>query len=379
MKLSSRSRRTLHTCVLFGATVLVLFLIIHHWSSIAGFAGLLWEGGKPLLIGAVLAYLVNILMQALESRLPHHGLLRRPQVRRGVSIAAALSAIVGLVVLLVCLILPQLVSCIKTLVLKAPAAVNTLLTNPLLASVIPEDWGSQLTHINWTTVISKAAGVLRTGLAGGALAISSGFSSVLTVVLGIVFALYILLDKDHLSEQFGRIGKAYLKPEHAGRIRRLTQVLDRNFRNYVVGQCVEAVILGTLCALGMLLLRLPYAAMIGALVGVTALIPVAGCWIGAGVGAFMILSVSPTKALIFLIFLLILQQLENNLIYPKVVGSSVGLSGLWVLAAVTIGGTVMGMIGMMVAVPIAASIYQLLREDVSRRLLPEEETQEDAT
>ena len=131
---------------------------------------------------------------------------------------------------------------------------------------------------------------------------------------------------------------------------------------------MEAVILGTLCALGMLVLRLPYAAMIGALVGVTALIPVAGCWIGAGVGAFMILAVSPTKALVFLIFLLILQQLENNLIYPKVVGSSVGLSGIWVLAAVTVGGTVMGMLGMMAAVPVAASIYQLLREDVSRRL-----------
>ncbi|MBQ8926869.1 MAG: AI-2E family transporter [Oscillospiraceae bacterium] len=368
MKLSNRSMRTLKGCVMLGSTALAVFLIIHYWGSIAGFAGLLCEGCKPLVIGAAIAYLINILMQALESRLPHKGVLTRPDVRRGLSIFCALFAIIGLIVLLLCLILPQLVSCIRTLALKAPTAVNTLLANPLLASVIPEDWESQLTHINWTTVISKAADLLRSGLTGGATVISTGFSAAVEVVLGIVFALYILLDKDRLHEQVTRVGRAYLKPEHAGRIRRYATVLDKNFHNYVVGQCVEAVILGTLCALGMLVLRLPYAAMIGALVGVTALIPVAGCWIGAGVGAFMILAVSPTKALVFLIFLLILQQLENNLIYPKVVGSSVGLSGIWVLAAVTVGGTVMGMLGMMAAVPVAASIYQLLREDVSRRL-----------
>ena len=153
-------------------------------------------------------------------------------------------------------------------------------------------------------------------------------------------------------------------------------VLDDSFHKYIVGQCVEAMILGLLCALGMLILRLPYAAMIGALIAFTALIPVAGGWIGAGIGAFMILMVSPVQALAFLIFIVILQQLENNLIYPKVVGSSIGLPGIWVLAAVTIGGGMLGVAGMLLGVPLTAAIYRLVREDV-HKFDPVSEAEED--
>ena len=143
-------------------------------------------------------------------------------------------------------------------------------------------------------------------------------------------------------------------------------VLNDCFHKYIVGQCTEAVILGVLCTLGMLLLRLPYATMTGTVVAFTALIPVAGAYIGAAVGAFMILTVSPMKAVIFLIFLVVLQQLEENLIYPRVVGSSMGLPAIWVLAAVTIGGGVMGIAGMLLGVPLAAAIYRLLREYVNK-------------
>ena len=144
-------------------------------------------------------------------------------------------------------------------------------------------------------------------------------------------------------------------------------IFDDCFHRYIVGQCLEAVILGVLCIIGMLLLRMPYATMIGTLVGFTALIPIAGAWIGTGIGVFMILTVSPVKALIFLIFILILQQLENNLIYPKVVGSSMGLPGIWVLAAVTVGGGVMGIPGMVLWVPLTAAFYRLIREDVQKK------------
>ena len=137
------------------------------------------------------------------------------------------------------------------------------------------------------------------------------------------------------------------------------RVLNQSFHSFIVGQCTEAVILGLLCMGGMLLLRLPYAAMIGCLVGFTALIPIAGAYIGAVVGAFMIFTVSPVKAVIFIVFLVALQQLEGNLIYPRVVGSSIGLPGVWVLAAVTVGGGVLGIGGMLLGVPIAAAIYQL--------------------
>lgn len=143
-------------------------------------------------------------------------------------------------------------------------------------------------------------------------------------------------------------------------------VLNDSFHKYIVGQCTEAVILGVLCTIGMLILGLPYATMIGALIALTALIPVAGAYIGAGVGAFMVLTVSPIQAVIFLVYIVILQQLEGNLIYPRVVGSSMGLPAIWVLVAVTIGGGVMGIPGMLLGVPLAATFYRLIRDDVKK-------------
>ena len=146
----------------------------------------------------------------------------------------------------------------------------------------------------------------------------------------------------------------------------MIHILDDCFHRYIVGQCTEAVILGALGSAGMVILRLPYALMVGALVAFTALIPVAGAYIGAAVGAIMILTVDPVKALIFLVFLVILQQLEGNLIYPKVVGSSMGLPGIWVLAAVTVGGGLAGILGMLLGVPLAAVVYRIIRDDVRK-------------
>ena len=161
--------------------------------------------------------------------------------------------------------------------------------------------------------------------------------------------------------------RIYLPAECSRKIFVVLDILNTSFRSFIIGQCVEAVVLGVLCMLGMLLFRLPYAAMIGALVGFTALIPVAGAYIGAGVGAFMILTVSPVKAAGFLVYIVVLQQLEGNLIYPRVVGSSIGLPGLWVLAAVTVGGSLFGIGGMLIGVPLTAAVYQLIRRDVKRR------------
>lgn len=160
--------------------------------------------------------------------------------------------------------------------------------------------------------------------------------------------------------------KRYMSTSLCANVHHVLSVLNECFHKYIVGQCTEALLLGGLCTLGMLILQLPYATMTGAVIAFTALIPVAGAYIGAGVGAFMILTVSPVKAIIFLIFIVILQQLEGNLIYPRVVGSSMGLPGIWVLAAVTVGGGVMGIPGMLLCVPLASAFYKLLREDVNR-------------
>ena len=172
------------------------------------------------------------------------------------------------------------------------------------------------------------------------------------------------MNKEKLKKQYHLLANRHINNKWIARIDYAAHILDDCFRRYIVGQCTEALILGILCMLGMWILRLPYAEMVGALIAVTALIPVAGAFIGGGIGAFMILTISPMKALIFLIFLVVLQQLENNIIYPKVVGTSMGLPALWVLAAVTVGGGVLGVGGMIIGVPLTAAIYHLLREEV---------------
>jgi predicted PurR-regulated permease PerM len=197
--------------------------------------------------------------------------------------------------------------------------------------------------------------------------VTSVFSVIITAFLGVIFAVYILASKDKLREQANRLMACYLKDKHISGIRYVLGVFDGCFHSYIVGQCLEALILGALCTVGMLLLRMPYATMIGALMAFTALIPIAGAWIGAGVGAFMILTVSPVKALIFLVFILVLQQIEGNLIYPKVVGSSIGLPGIWVLVAVTVGGGIFGVPGMLFGVPLSATVYRLVGNHVRKK------------
>ena len=195
-------------------------------------------------------------------------------------------------------------------------------------------------------------------------AVSSVISGVVTFFMALIFSIYLLLGKEKLGGQLNKLMEKYLKKPVERRVRYVVGIVNDCFHRYIVGQCTEAVILGVLCMLGMLLIRLPYATMIGALVGFTALIPVAGAYIGAFVGAFMIVTVSPVKALIFLVFIVVLQQLEGNLIYPRVVGSSLGLPAIWVLAAVTVGGGVLGIPGMLLGVPLTAAAYRLIRNDV---------------
>ena len=226
---------------------------------------------------------------------------------------------------------------------------------------------------DFSSVSTQVEQLLKTvlGGVGGAVgsimnAVTSVVSVVVNVVIGLIFSLYVLLDKEGLGRRCKTLISMYL-PKASDKIFYVTQVLDDSFHSFIVGQCLEAIVLGTLCVIGMLIFRFPYAVMIGMFIGFTALIPVAGAYIGAAVGAIMILTVSPIQAVEFLVFVVVLQQLEGNLIYPRVVGKSIGLPGIWVLTAVTIGGGVLGVGGMLLAVPLFAAGYRLLREDIERR------------
>ena len=225
------------------------------------------------------------------------------------------------------------------------------------------DWAASLKKA-FDTVANSAGDMLNSAVGIA----TSAFGVIAKVVIGFIFALYLLFGKEKLAAQGMKIMTVYLKPQQKETALYVLRTVHETFTNFIVGQCTEAVILGGLCALGMTILQLPYAVMTGTIIGVSALIPVAGAYIGGALGAFMIFTVDPVKAVIFLIFLVILQQVEGNLIYPRVVGNSIGLPGLWVLAAVTIGGGVMGIGGMLIGVPMAAALYKLFANHVNQKL-----------
>lgn len=367
--------------------VIAVYLAVHYWPNISGVIGTVLSAATPIGVGGLLAYPLNILMSFYERHFfPRSDKPVVVKSRKAVSLVGAVITILGIISLVIGLIAPQLVACIQMLVNEIPGAMdfaigklkeNEFISKNLINSLSSVDWKDRITDILQTVTsgIGDVAGVAMS-------AVTSVFSVVSNIVLGIIFALYILIDKKRLGRQFGKVTQKYIPDRILKKITHVISVLDDCFHRFIVGQCTEAVILGVLCIIGMAILQIPYALMIGTLMGFTALIPIVGGLIGAGVGAFLILMESPVKALIFIIFVIILQQVEGNVIYPKVVGSSIGLPGLWVLAAVTVGGGVFGIFGMLVGVPIVATLYRLVREDVSGQnnlslqdgLVPPEET-----
>lgn len=349
-----------------AAIVLAVYLCIHYWGNISALISKVISAAMPIAIGLTVAYTLNILMSFYER---HYFTKSKKKLaaktRRPVCLAGALITLLGIVALVIGLIAPQLAKCIMMLIDEVPAAIERVVPKLKEIGIVPDDIIQKLTNIDWQSRIGDIFSAVSTGL-GGAVniaftAVSSVFSGVTNFVIGIIFALYLLIEKDKLIAQFKRLINRFVPENKVTKINYVWAELSDCFHDFIVGQCTEAVILGVLCMLGMLILQIPYAPMIGALMGFTALIPIVGGLIGAGIGAFLILMESPVKALIFVIFVIILQQIEGNLIYPKVVGKSLGLPGIWVLAAVTIGGGVMGIGGMLIGVPLAAAAYRLLK------------------
>lgn len=352
-----------------------VFLAVRYWDGFVYAAGLVLGAATPLILGAVIAYVLNILMNCYERWLD----FPKPwwkKIRRPACILLAALTVVAVIALVLRLIIPQLISCFEVLIAALPKALGSVykwLDETVGIGQYVQD-PAQLFPAgttDWRSILTRGAELLLSGVGGvmnvAISAISTVTSSLLSFFLGLVFAFYILTGKETLGAQLRRLMRILLGEGVTAKCGHVLQVIDKAFHSYIVGQCLEALILGVLCAIGMMILRLPYAIMIGALVGMTALIPVAGAYIGAAVGAVMIFSVSPVQALVFLIFLVVLQQIEGNLIYPRTVGSSLGLPGIWVLAAVTLGGGVMGILGMLLFVPATAAAYQLVKEYAARR------------
>lgn len=354
-----------------AVVIFALYLCIHYWAHAANLIKALIAAALPLVIGAVISYPLNILMSFYERHLaPKSTSKFLTKTRRGLSLTFAILTLVGIVALIIALVVPQLVSCLQLLIAEIPDFLKMVVAKLGEFDFVPEDIINTLSQIDWKSRIMDILKTVTTGL-GSVMdvvvsTVSSVVSGVTTAFLAIIFAVYLLLSKEKLGSQLKRVMEHYIPQKFTEKFMYVMDVANENFRKFIVAQCTEAVILGGLCTLGMLILRLPYAAMIGAVTVVTAFIPGVGALLGGGVGVFLILMESPVKALIFLVFIVLLQQIEGDLIYPRVVGSSMGLPSIWVLTAVTIGGGMFGIMGMMLSVPVACTLYCLMRNDLNK-------------
>ncbi|MCI8512115.1 MAG: AI-2E family transporter [Lachnospiraceae bacterium] len=358
-----------------GVTAAAVCLFLLKFDAVAAVVSGCFLAASPLFLGCVIAYVVNLLLKLLERfYFPGTKSAAVQKSRRPVCIVLSFAFLFVLLFLLVKLVVPELLSSVRLITDEIPPlmeaarlwAVDYSDELPALQTMLAE------ADINWQEAVKKTLDVLAAGAGGlfsSVLAMLTGlFGAAARLLVGVIFAIYLLSAKERLANQADRIMRAYLKPPVRKKILYVAGAVHETFSNFIVGQCAEAVVIGSLCTLGMFALRLPYAVMTGVVIGVTALIPVVGAYLGAAVGAFMVFTVNPVQSVMFLAFLVLLQQIEGNLIYPRVVGSSIGLPGIWVLAAVTVGGGILGIGGMLLGVPLAASAYKLLGAAVGKRL-----------
>ena len=332
---------------------------------------------RPFIYGAAIAFLLNIPIKAIEKSL--FSKAKNPKVekvKRPASIFLAFAAVVLVIVFVTVTVVPQVTKTMIELGNKIPkflADVQIWLeelfaSQPQLIALLEE---FDPAETNWDSIVDTVIDFLQNGLGS---VVSSTVTVASTIIGGVVnlfvalvFSFYILSQKEKLGSQFRRILHAYFPQKVYDKVLEVTSLAGRNFSSFITGQCMEAVILGTMFVITMALFGFPYAVMVGVLIAFTALIPIVGAFIGCFVGAFLIMVDDPVKAIWFLVLFIVLQQIEGNLIYPHVVGNSVGLPSIWVLAAVTIGGSLMGVVGMLIFIPILSTVYALLREDVNER------------
>lgn len=376
MKLDKTTMKKLVFLIAFAIAFYMLLANIKTFGNAIGYA---FGVAFPLVLGFFIAFVLNVPLKAIEKHLFRSKNKVVMKIKRPVGILLSIMIVVAIIVGVLWLVIPELIKTFQLLVDIFPDFVEKIKDKAtVIYNKYPEIQSAMdMITDNKDEITDTFVGVAKTA-AGGILGstftfISSFFGGIVNTILAIIFAVYILSNKESLKFTFKKILKAWFPQKQTDRVLHICSVANNIFAKFVVGQFTEAVILGTLCMLGMLLFRFPYAGMVGALVGITALIPVVGGFIGAGVGAFMIMMEDPIKALLFIVYILVLQQIEGNLIYPKVVGSSVGLPAMWVLAAVTVGGGIAGVVGMLVGVPIASTIYYLLRENVNSRYNRQEE------
>lgn len=376
------NKKTMQRIMLLIAFAVLLFWGLYNISAIGGVLSGLLSLLSPLLIGICIAFVLNLMMTALE-RLWDCALVKwdskwNRKLKRPVCLTLTMVLFLGIIFAIIFILIPRLEEAGSTLVANIPTYVAQIQAWWANLSEFASAHGVTLPELSLSAdqVKDTITGFLQEqgdSVVNTTLNITTSIvGALVNFLLALVFSLYLLAQKETLLAQSRRLLCRILPQKAADRLLRLLALTNNAFSSFVTGQVTEAFILGTLCCIGMLILRLPYALPVSVIIAALSLIPIFGAWIGAATGAFLIVFQSPIKALTFLIFLLILQQVEGNLIYPRVVGKSVGLPGLWVLAAVTVGGGAFGVLGMLLGVPVCSVIYTLVQEFI--RSKPPEET-----
>ena len=372
MELSKKTVKRILLIITF--TVLLIWAIYNH-KLLFKYIGELYSLISPFVIGLCIAYVVNVIMRPME-RLWMMLLSKCKgkwveKMKRPICLLLSILLVIGIILAVVFIIMPELSDSVSSLVSMVPSYVSEVESWWEALALRLDKYGVELPQFSFDTdkfiQILKDGGtaVLNTTLS----ATTSIVTAVINIVLALAFSIYVLAQKETLKRQSKKVLAKLMKPEKMQKLLDMLDLINRTFTNFITGQLTEAVIIGALCFIGMSIFRMPYAPAISVLVGFTALIPVFGAFIGTAIGAFLILLVKPIQAVWFVVFIIVLQQFEGNLIYPKVVGKSVGLPGIWVLVAVTIGGNAMGVVGMLISVPLCSVLYVVARNAVNGKPL----------
>lgn len=330
---------------------------------------------KPFIIGICIAFVLNIPMKFFEEKVVGKLTKEKSKLKRPLSLIITIVVLVGLIIGLMTFVIPQLAESCSTLVKNVPEYVDSLEkfmnkninSKELLSSDVIEEVYNKILSMgqNIIKIIGQVAGTI----VSHALDITVGVTStIINIVMAFIVSIYILLSKEKLSNQIKKILYAYMKKENVIKFLKVSKIANIKFTNFVRSQVIEACILGVLCFIGMTICSMPYALLISTIIGVTALVPIFGAFVGAILSAFIVLMVSPIKVILFAVIFVVIQQIEGNLIYPFVVGNSIGLSALWVLFAITVGGNAFGVVGMLIGVPLFGVLYTLISITTNKRL-----------
>lgn len=362
--------------IILSTYILILAAILWNFKEVTGVIYNFFDIISPFIWAIAIAFVLNLLMKFFDNKvLRFMDKSKNRKIRsakRPLSILLALITIIGIITTVIIFIIPQLIESVSKLGESIPGYLQQLelLVEKLLKNVNSAQLNQVFSNIlnMWKEILNVSTQVLTSFLSNAIDITLSVTTSIFDIFLALIFSIYMLANKEKLIIQVKKVLFAFIPKKGADKTLEIFRIANKTYASFITGQCIEAVIIGTLCFLGMTILRLPYAFLIGTLVGVTSIIPIFGAFIGTIPSLFILFMVSPIKALTFLIFILILQQIEGNFIYPRVVGNSVGLSSIWVTLAILIGTSVYGVVGIFIGIPLFAVFYKVFGSITNKRL-----------